>query len=693
LFAETAVQEFVKRLVPGNTWLNKESIKERGGLVVYATGNPEHTTKRWENLKSQAVAGPSPAELQAAITACGLDLEAGQPLPRNRHYMQPKEKAAYFESKKKGYGFDVEGEASPDDMVTINPVANAGFPVLVTLNTEGAMERVVSLAVEIEWEVTKFLRSVGAQDVDEANGKWTVPLFQEGRYMLELRQRGGDKFWVLLDLYLEWYELAANQRPYMYAVQGKCKTDYYKLSKLEGREMRFYNVVPAQLGLIAKQATQAFEANAKNIMDDPLMYTSGQGLSYAHGGADAFVDALDLALASAGEYGIVHNHTGDDSLCFCLSTNRGWMLGLTVDLTHFDLTQDSKMTSDLDKEVARRLYAVNAPAALVWYGLRRKRLTVMAHTVPVWVENGGPSGLLLQSKVNDVLSEILWERLTLSIYRSGVLKREAPPEREELNAIFIKECTKMGFRGRLESFDVVRCQTVRDFVRAKPTLYLGYYLHYRQELDRVVVFADPARTCAQIRYPTTRFVKGIANFQLAERIRVASTILGMGIPPEGQEVAFGALVTYAREGLKDVPDGLNLPSMTWLLSQVEGGPEKEKDVAGLKSALGRIHQIWLEGGVAAAIGEEPIVVGRLRKALDLPKLSTPLDVARVSNMGRAGSSYAAKRQAVVDRMAKMALWRSGEQSSARERRRDPLQYRKEEFFVPVDYGDDWDDEY
>jgi len=687
LYAETGVELFVRRLSENLLWCSEKVIKERGNDVVFATGNPEHTVDRWEFLQKKSVIRPTKQEVLDALSACGLELESGEPVPKPKYYVD----ARIRERELCGLPEHAQVMLEPtpqEDFVTHNPVANAGFPVLVRMNVDGALETAIQLALEVEKKIVAFMEDMGClPEMTAASHRWDLPTHVPARYQLAFERAGNDHFRLLLSQFLTRYEELAEQFPYLFAVQGKCKSDFYPRKKL-GKAQRFYNVVGAQNSLVMRQATQGFEGRSKNVFDDPLFFTNAQGISFAHGGADALIDSLDAAYQTAR---LVYSHCGDDTLSFTGNPNSNWMVGFTFDLSNFDFTQQAEITADIDAEIARRLWAISAPAALLWYAFRRKRLTVMAHTVPVWLNQGGPSGLNLQSKVNSVISEILWGRLTLGLQKFTNL--EKPPTEADFSAVIERTCTGMGLVGRLETFYVEKALTVRDFIRQRPMLYLGFYLHYREDLDRIVPFADPPRTLAQIRYPTTKHVGLKENFQLAERVRVASCVLGMGIPPQGEEKAFGALLLYAKKGLSTVDDNFALPSMTWLLSQVEGGPERQKNVEGLKRALDRIEDIWLKGGLAEACGDEPVVVGKLRRALDLPKLPKSLDNPVLKNFGRSGSSYAAKRAAVLERVEKMRLWRTGEQSSARTRRRDPLQYREEEYFVPVDYGDDWDEEY
>lgn len=400
----------------------------------------------------------------------------------------------------------------------VNPKSDNGFPVLGKWEDEEAQEKIFILRDSLR---------VGFEKQYDEGGRNAVY-----RYMRELERRAPQ--WV--------------------AFRGKCKADPYKPGKVFDFMMRFYNALPRQITLNMQVATQGLENVSLNILDDWRVHTA-IGIGLAHGNAERLVEALERQL---GEDGAAYVHVGDDSWVMVVFEVNGvrYMLMFSLDCTSFDLTQHSKITKAVHMGLANQLEKVDGPGGAVWYALARERLVVTVTSAVMRWKHGGPSGMPLQSKVNDVLMDLFIRRLLDAMVR----KMEggfSPMEWTSVLDEFIKNiATGMGFKVRLEDCFFEQVEFVRDMLRLHPFKFIGYYLYVNVE-GVVVPFVDLPRFMGQVVYPNSMFEKQKVKFKTMEAVRLASVLLSVGVPPPALLPAFNRARAYVAgllEGLEDGPE-------------------------------------------------------------------------------------------------------------------------------------------
>jgi len=527
-------------------------------------------------------------EADAALRRCGLDMR-GLPAPALRPF--PLVAKA--------------GEVS----VTVNEKSDNGFPVLGQWSTPGAAQLAASLAVSIDEELRATNDVVG------------------------------------------WVRRAEAERPYLVAVRGKAKADYYAQAKVVGALMRFYNAFPRQIMLLMQRATQVLEQNSSNILNGGGF--SGIGITLVRGGAADLVEALDAQLKLRGE---AYVHVGDDS--WVVVKRRGVISMFALDCSNFDLTQHSTVTKAVHDAVRAQLRLVDPKSADLWYAFARERLVVVTGSLVRRFTHAGPSGMPLQSKVNDMLMDVMITR-TLEALRGGSM------EEEEVARVVAKEGAAMGFTVRLEQFWEGRGATLKEALEQRPFLFIGNYFHVRD--GKVLVCCDVSRTYAQVPYPSLKWCKTNKDLQVMEAMRLGSIALNLGMPTrelEGSFEAFrheaGALLelTLAKFGdssderlrwaVQESPFGdTTVPSLSGLLRAVRRDPArlwlfKEPELITTSELLPIPGTSWADEvereeeneakqlGLSLARPLADLSIGKLW----LPKSQVPTHPASVANDGR-----------------------------------------------------------
>lgn len=426
--------------------------------------------------------------------------------------------------------------------IAINPHADNGFPVMGKWSTDGAQPRVLSLALRVRQEVA------AAQKTRE--GVWG------------------------------WVRAQEDVRPWLVACQGKAKADYYKGAKIRSGGLRFYNVLPRQIMLNMQVATQPLEAASRNILVEGH---SGIGMSLVRGGAAELVARLQQQL-DEGESAYVH--VGDDSWVALKVQGRIKMFAL--DCSSFDLTQHAATTLEVHKELARQLRLIDAPAADLWYAYMRERVVVTAGAVTRRWRHGGPSGMPLQSKVNDMLMDVMITR---------ALKGGDPEWSEaEWDVHLRKVGSELGFEVRVEQFCDLEAETLVEALEQRPFLFVGYYFHIRN--GQVMVCCDLPRTLSQMPYPGLKWMKTDKELLTMEAMRLGSMYLSAGVPPAAYQRAFNAwrdaalgLISRALALAGDVTD----ERLRWAVGEAVHGPAVEPSLKGLYAAVQRDPRaLWLE---------------------------------------------------------------------------------------------------
>lgn len=427
-----------------------------------------------------------------------------------------------------------------EEGISVNPHSDNGFPVLGKWDTPGAAERVMGIAVAVRQELMQ------TQDI------------------------------------AAWKREAEDGRPWLVACCGKAKADYYSLEKVVDGRLRFYNVLPRQILLNQQVATQPFERLARHIGEDLRIHT-GIGITLVRGGAAELVGALEHQLMVDGA---AYVHVGDDS--WVAFRDGAEIVMFALDCTNFDLTQHADATLAVHARLRDELRKIDRVAADLWYAYARERVVVVQGALVRRWRHAGPSGMPLQSKVNDMLMDVLIQRVLQSVPRQGT---EA-----EVDSVITREGRAMGFAVRVEQFWRGRAGTLTEALQQQPFLFIGYYFHVRG--TEVMVCADIPRTFAQVPYPAQKWAKSDGELMVREAMRLGSIALNLGMPTAALEPAFAAFREEAAALLErtiamhgDVRDD----RLRWAVQASPWGAEVEASLNGLLRAVKRDpRSLWME---------------------------------------------------------------------------------------------------
>lgn len=432
--------------------------------------------------------------------------------------------------------------------ITVNAHSSNGFPVLGTWATPGAAELCQRLAVSLSAEMRQ------ARDV------WTW-----------LRSMEAD-----------------DERRCFVTLLGKTKSDTYKKDKIASARMRFYNVFPRQMMLIMQQATQVLELNYQPMHDADSHSFAGRSL--VRGGAE---DLVALLQEQMDKRGYAYTHLGDDS--WVLLRVDGYIYMFALDCTNFDLTQHGDVTKAVHEAIRDELRRVDVKCADLWYAYARERLVVVTGSLVRRFRHAGASGMPLQSKVNDVLMDVLINRVLLGLDLTHRPDGEGVML-DRIGDVIAREGVAMGFEVRLEQPSEHRASTIIEALEAEPFLFAGYVFHVRG--GKVRVCADLPRTLAQAPYPNGKWTESKSQLMLTEAMRLGSIALNLGIPPTSCELAVEkfrkgamALVEQALRYSGNVED----PRLRWAVQDVPHAVAAQPSLAGLLAALRRDpHLLWTE---------------------------------------------------------------------------------------------------
>jgi len=427
--------------------------------------------------------------------------------------------------------------------VKINPHAENGFPVGGTWTTEGAAAKVVELAVALRGKLVAALAEPG--------GVWG--------FVREAEER----------------------MPYMVALKCKAKGDYYSTKKIENFQMRLYYVVGRQLVLNMQVASRVLEGLSRSIF---MEGHSAQGITLTRGGAGQLVAKLDDQLSSGGS---AFAHCGDDTW---LAVRVGrYVLMFSLDCSNFDLTQHGAVTEEVHVALRNELRLVDPAAADLWFAIARERVVVTAGTLVRRWKHGGASGMVLQSKVNDMLMHVFVRRLMQRLHTVDLTSREG------LEALVKAKGRDMGLDVRLEDYELVEAGSVHEALQKTPFLFLGYFFHALE--GEVAVCCDLPRSLAQMQYPTLKWEKDKQVLEVREVMRLGSTIMNWGLPPRALLPAFMAARRHMVSQLQAVIDAhgdAHDEKLRWAVFGDVFGPEPEASLSGLLRALQRDpRELWL----------------------------------------------------------------------------------------------------
>lgn len=459
-------------------------------------------------------------EAELAVRKCGVDLERLPMSARRPFPLNP-----------------VEGELG----VTVNPHSDNGFPVGCKWSTPGAAMMAMSLAVTVRGELDKTSS-------------------------VEL-----------------WMRAAETLRPWLVAVKGKAKADYYAPEKIVEARMRFYNAFPRQMMLIMQQSTQVLEQSSLSILASEQS-NSGIGITLVRGGAGKLVKELEERLQRDGH---AYVHVGDDSWVVLMRDGVVHMFAL--DCSNFDLTQHGTVTLEVHKALRARLGMIDKKSADLWFCYARERIVVLTGSLVRKFTHAGPSGMPLQSKVNDMLMEVMVSRAVKVL--DNVILNESTVARA------IEDAGEgMGFVVRLEQYWSGVAEGLVDALSVRPFLFIGNYFHVRG--GEVRCCADVPRTMAQLPYPGLKWAKTGKDLQETEAMRLGSIAMNLGMPPMDLEPAFKeyqiAVVELLNDTIKKFGDSSDA-RLRWAVQDIPWGAPLEASLKGLLSAVLRDPRLlWME---------------------------------------------------------------------------------------------------
>lgn len=455
-------------------------------------------------------------------------------------------------------------------------------------------------AVRVNLQAGNGFPVLGKGSDAEARAKY-LPMAQQVRAELEAAHAADAKYGVW-----NWVRTAEKERPWLVALQGKAKADYYTGKKVRERKLRFYNVMGRQIMLNIQTATQVVEELAESVLDGPNNRSSS-GVALNRGGAERLVDALERQLSENDQ---AHTRMGDDSWVAMII--RDMLLEFALDCSNFDLTQHGELTRNVHLEGKNVVARVDEVSAQLLYAYWRERMVATVARAAYQFLHGGPSGLPGQSKVNGVIMGVAIERTSDRIRHLDDEGADVTPE--AVAGILARVGEEMGITIKLEQFRLTPLTTTRQeahplrhSLAQAPFLYLGYYFY--NEDGVVAVHADLPRSMAQMRYPTLKWLESKTELRTLEIARLASTVLSWGRPTAALRAAYDAI---RFELLKRLTAEINTygdytdPKLRWAISMAQQeGDEAFANTLGSLSGLKRVlekswDELWLDAGMSSA---------------------------------------------------------------------------------------------
>ncbi len=426
-------------------------------------------------MNTRVLVAPTPEEMESAMTRSGYDLSA--PLGERLPFVA----------------------AEPEDpAIRVSMDSSNGFPVMGTMADEEARELCLQLA-------TQLRRGLDAAADKDA---------------LVRHLRGSDE------------RLA---KPLLFLCNGKVKYDVYTIDKIRAQELRFYNVVPRPTLMVIQQAAQVVGASHKCV---PLS-NSTQGFALTGGGAAALVRYLDPDVSVEGpRLDIKYVHCGDDSWVVIGDSYTNSLHMLSADCSSFDLTQHRKVTEPVHQSFKGLLKKVDEGSAALWYSLMREREVTLYGSRVAVMRHAGPSGMALQSNVNDVLMEVFLSRFALIVNEqygeaAGIERGQRVLEGIARRAMD-RVAEELGLKVRVDDWVTVDGTVSLSAALAQSAFkYVGYWFYaVGPDADDVRVVCDFERMMAGLPYPSSSVYdedKAVANLRIA--LKAVGVGISMGIPP------------------------------------------------------------------------------------------------------------------------------------------------------------------
>jgi len=283
----------------------------------------------------------------------------------------------------------------------------------------------------------------------------------------------------------------------------------------------------------------------------------------------------------------------------------------SLDCSNFDLTQHNTVTESVHLELRDVLRQIDDVAADLWFALMRERVVVVAGRLVRRFKHAGASGMPLQSKVNDMLMDVMIRRLEKE-FKSGAwryyglesevrLGLDIRPEdmleygEGAVGRMVEKVGAGMGFKVRLEDWQDGGAGTIEEALSKRPFKFIGY--HFYCQDGQVRVYADAPRAIAQLRYPNLRYVNKKEELAVMEAIKNGSIVMNMGVPPPElrglHEGLLDAAVALLRSELAKNVVQIEEPRLRTALQDSEFGFHIIPSMKGLLKALLRDpEELW-----------------------------------------------------------------------------------------------------
>lgn len=557
-------------MLPGEGFGAKDVVSAAMVDKVQAGGGTNHTlgrlTKAYPRLGAPPPRRPvTKAEAKTAIRQCGLDmggLDASQTQP-----------------------YPLFAEEGDDRVLQVNPNSDNAFPVLKTWADPEARAKCLGYAQSFKAELEAAYRRGGRQGV--------AAFKREGEA----------------------------ERPSFFALRGKAKADCYTAVKVTTQMLRFYNAFPRHLMLNLQMVTQPLERYAQSALDATEEWPylrSAIGVPLVRGGADRLVEAMERQFGGR-DGAFAYVHVGDDSWVVFIERGVGVVM-FALDCSNFDLTQHAAFTKEVHEALYQELRRFGEAPAALWYEYMRERVVVVASSLARRMKHAGPSGAPLQSKVNDLLMDVVLQRVEEYADKNGTLWLM---EEASVDSVLQQIGKDAGLSIRVEQYAFVEgAASLRQALERQPFLFIGYYF-YAMPGGEVRVCCDVPRTLAQLPYPGMKWVKektdGGLGLLSAEAMRLGSIAINMGVAPPLLRPAFEV---FREEACKLLVSALTVegdsdsPSLRWAVEENPFAAETQKSLSGLLRALKRRpEELWLSvtdvdrwpmGREDEDAGEEPV---------------------------------------------------------------------------------------
>jgi hypothetical protein len=436
--------------------------------------------------------------------------------------------------------------------------------------------------------------------------------------------------------------LLADQQPELVTALAVAKEDYYSVSKFISNQCRLYTVMPLALQLAMAPAAQAYERQCINAS---FMGPVGED-RYGDERCRGFTSAQSATLYRGGFEKLVVPHVrymektnkssyltcGDDCL-FMVPLGYNNSITFKLDCKHFDIGQCSEVLAPLVGVMRSDMEKIDVVGARIWASYYSER-NLLVGQINVVTKDMGPSGTMLQSKVNNPLATILCERVKIAVdqllqyhFPGGKPRNGFPTKGGQADQIFEMFPTvggvtdyslitkivhqvgaSLGFVCKVERITRSFTMSTEFDLYAKyfssPVPYLGYEHYYDYDTDSLTTTVDLARWAAQAQLPKRKFDMRVdpAVDQQYLLVRMTTLAFNTGIVPsfarDAQAQVFEKLEVLLSEFCKKFSSHAALELREEDEEYSELTPLQLKSVAACLRQVGEwksvIHSLWRE---------------------------------------------------------------------------------------------------